>query len=183
MHRRVPRRSPATVRLIRYPSGPAVRREEARADGALALAPGHAPPTAPPRPRRALLAVPDRTARGEPDLAGAAEMITQLVVEVLTGVRPAHQLSRRATPSVCADLGVTALRRPAPSGPRAARAGRWPDARPRVVSWRVQEPEPGTAEVSATVLMAGRFHAIALRLEPFRGRWLCCAVETTLAPP
>jgi hypothetical protein len=51
-----------------------------------------------------------------------------------------------------------------------------------VVSLRVQEPAYGTAEVSATVLMAGRLHAVALRLEPFRGRWLCSAIETTLSP-
>jgi hypothetical protein len=128
-----------------------------------------------------LRAVPDRSTQGEPDLAGVAETITQLIVEVLTGVRPAHQLSRRATASVCADVGVPAPQRPARLDPRAARTGRWPSARPRVVSCRVQEPAPGTAEVSATVLMAGRFHAIAMRLEPFRGRWLCCAIETTLS--
>ncbi|MCW2915222.1 MAG: hypothetical protein JWN52_3290 [Actinomycetia bacterium] len=51
-----------------------------------------------------------------------------------------------------------------------------------MVSWRVQEPVPGVAEVSAVVLMGGRFHAIALRLEPFRGRWLCSAIETTISP-
>jgi hypothetical protein len=119
---------------------------------------------------------------GEPDLAGAAETTIQLVVEVLAGVRPAHQLGRRATPSVCADLGIPAPLRPAGHGPRPARTGQWPSARPRVVSWRVQEPAPGAAEVSATVLIAGRFHAVALRLEPFRGRWLCCAIETTLSP-
>jgi hypothetical protein len=126
--------------------------------------------------------VPDQKGQGEPDLAGAAETITQLVVEVLAGVRPAHQLSRRATPSVCAGLGLPALRRPAHSGQRPARTDRWPSGRPRVVSWRVQEPVPGVAEVSAVVLMGGRFHAIALRLEPFRGRWLCSAIETTISP-
>jgi hypothetical protein len=124
--------------------------------------------------------VPDQKGQGEPDLAGAAEMITQLVVEVLAGVRPAHQLSRRATPSVCAGLGVPVLRRPAHPGTRPTRTGRWPSARPRVVSWRAQEPIAGVAEVSAVVLIDGRFHAIALRLEPFRGRWLCSAIETTI---
>jgi hypothetical protein len=55
-----------------------------------------------------------------------------------------------------------------------------------VVSWRVQEPVPGpagtAAEVSAVVRVAGRVHAVALRLEPFRGRWFCTAIETTLRP-
>jgi Family of unknown function (DUF6459) len=191
MRRRVPRRSPATVRLIPYPSWPTGRSDQARAEGSLALAPGHAPPTGPPGPSRVpprpvppgarLRAIPDRPAQDEPDPVGVAETITRLIVEVLAGVRPAHQLSRRATPSVCAELGLTAPR-PAPPGPRPAGRRQWPPTRPRVLSWRVQEPVPGAAEVSAVVLIAGRVHAVALRLEPVRGRWLCSAIETTIHP-
>ncbi|MGI8328830.1 Rv3235 family protein [Actinomadura scrupuli] len=220
MRRRVPRRPPAPVRLIPYPAGPGARRAEIRAEGSLALDPGHSPPTGPPGPPRALRsvsrppalegprpavpgadraartagagpqarlrAVPAGGAREEPGPPAVAEAITQLVVEVLVGVRPAHQLSRRATPSVCAELAPSAARPPARpgtgTGTGAGRTGRWPATRPRVVSWRVQEPVSGAAEVSAVVLLAGRCHAVALRLELFRGRWLCAAIETTLRP-
>ncbi|MFA1548569.1 Rv3235 family protein [Actinomadura chokoriensis] len=99
-------------------------------------------------------------------VAGAA---VRLVVEVLAGTRPAHQLSLVAVPAVCRVVashgGVgTRGRRVVP---------------PKVLSSRVQRPSPAVAEAVAVVVVAGRVHALALRLEHARGRWRCTALETT----
>ncbi|WP_171064642.1 Rv3235 family protein [Actinomadura soli] len=50
---------------------------------------------------------------------------------------------------------------------------------PKVLSSRLQRPAPAVAETVAVVVVAGRVHALALRLEHTRGRWRCTALETT----
>jgi hypothetical protein len=53
------------------------------------------------------------------------------------------------------------------------------DSPPRILSSWIQTPAPGHAEVGAVALLGGEVRAIALRLERFRGRWRCRALETT----
>ncbi|WP_346039904.1 Rv3235 family protein [Actinomadura chokoriensis] len=103
------------------------------------------------------------------EVRAVADTAVRLVVEVLAGTRPAHQLSLVAVPAVC--------RAVSPHGGAAARGGRV--VPPKVLSSRVQRPAPAVAEAVAVVALAGRVHALALRLEHARGRWRCTALETT----
>ncbi|MFC4049352.1 Rv3235 family protein [Actinomadura syzygii] len=150
---------PAAVRFVRYRPMPATR-------GALALRP--APPrTHPPRPPGLRLV---RPADGvEAEVRAVADAAVRLIVEVLAGTRPTHQLSLVAVPAVCREL----LHRAAPS-----LAGRRV-VPPRVLSCRTQRPARAIAETTAVVVIAGRVHALALRLDHTRGRWRCTALETT----
>ncbi|TDD63898.1 hypothetical protein E1293_42265 [Actinomadura darangshiensis] len=103
------------------------------------------------------------------EVRAVAEAAVRLVVEVLAGTRPANQLSLVAVPAVCRAMA-------APRGP-AARGRRV--VPPKVLSTRSQRPSPSVAETVAVVAVAGRVHALALRLEHRRGRWRCTALETT----
>ncbi|WP_111867855.1 Rv3235 family protein [Actinomadura craniellae] len=151
------RRSPA-VRLVPY--GPA----RSAVAGSLALA-------ARPRARRpGLWAVEAEEARPEPDPRAAAEAIVRLVVEVLAGIRAFHQLARRASPEVCQGLaGLRPVVRPGRRVPP-----------PRVLSCWAQQPVRGAVEAGAVVALGGRVQALAVRLEPHRGRWRCTALETSV---
>lgn len=53
-------------------------------------------------------------------------------------------------------------------------------APPRILRTWSQSPAPGTVETGAVVVLNGRVHALALRLDLHRGRWRCTAVETTV---
>lgn len=153
MHRRTSPR--AAVRIVRY-RPPATQ-------GALALQPAARPVRAP-----ALRVV--RPGDGvDAEVRAVAGTAVRLVVEVLAGTRPAHQLSLVAVPAVC--------RAVSPRGGAGAREGRV--VPPKVLSSRVQRPSPAVAEAVAVVSLAGRVHALALRLEHARGRWRCTALETT----
>jgi hypothetical protein len=105
-----------------------------------------------------------------------AFVIARAFAEVLAGLRPLHHVAGRATPEVydrlAAALPATAVTT-AP-GRRAARTL-------RVTAPRVQRPAPAVAEVCAVVFTGTRAQALALRLERFRGRWRCGAVETTIS--
>ncbi|NKZ07932.1 Rv3235 family protein [Actinomadura latina] len=105
----------------------------------------------------------------EAEVRAVADAAVRLVVEVLAGTRPAHQLSLVAVPAVC--------RAVAPHGGAGSRGGRV--VPPKVLSSRVQRPSPAVAEAVAVVAVSGRVHALALRLEHMRGRWRCTALETT----
>ncbi|TYB48292.1 Rv3235 family protein [Actinomadura chibensis] len=149
----------AAVRFVRYRPMPATR-------GALALRPA-TPEARPARPPGLRLV---RPADGvEAEVRAVADAAVRVVVEVLAGTRPAHQLSLVAVPAVCREL----LHRTAPG-----RTGRRV-APPRVLSCRTQRPAPAVAETTAVVVVAGRVHALALRLDHTRGRWRCTALETT----
>lgn len=181
MRRRATRRSPSVVRIIPYEEVRArTPRTAIATQGALALQPGHAQATGPPR----VVARPGRAAPASRAVlysAGAADLppdtdlgtvaggIVRLVTEVLAGTRPVRQLARRATPEVCLGLAPHAL--PVSAG---ALVGR-----PRVLTSWVQEPSPGAAETGAVIALGGRVQALALRLELHRGRWRCTALETT----
>ncbi|XRQ11280.1 Rv3235 family protein [Actinomadura welshii] len=148
------------VRSVRYraaPPAPATR-------GSLALRPSAPPPARPPGLR--LVRPSDGMDAEVRTVAGAA---VRLVVEILAGTRPAAQLSLVAVPAVGREMA------------RLRGAAR-PSARivpPKVLSTRLQRPAPAAAETTAVVVVAGRVHALALRLEHTRGRWRCTALETT----
>jgi hypothetical protein len=103
------------------------------------------------------------------EVRAVAEAAVRLVVEVLAGTRPAHQLSLVAVPAVCRVMAA----RPRPE----ARGRRI--VPPKVLSARSQRPSAAVAETTAVVVVGGRVHALALRLEHTRGRWRCTALETT----
>ncbi|QKW38983.1 hypothetical protein HUT06_37250 [Actinomadura sp. NAK00032] len=105
----------------------------------------------------------------EAEVRAVADTAVRLVVEVLAGMRPAHQLSLVAVPAVC-----RAFAPHTGAGTRGRRI-----VPPKVLSSRMQRPSPAVAEATAVVAVAGRVHALALRLELTRGRWRCTALETT----
>jgi hypothetical protein len=114
----------------------------------------------PPAPRPS--ALPDPSPWGRRLLIG--------MVETAGGHRPAQQLATLLSPSVhrglCADF-VQAVQ---------AGARHWLH-RATVRSVRATEPSDGVAEVCATVEVAGRVRAIALRLEEHYGRWRCTRLQ------
>ncbi|MGW3766548.1 Rv3235 family protein [Actinomadura verrucosospora] len=145
------------VRFVSYRPSPAVH-------GALALRPAAGP--APQGPGLRLV----RPAAGvDAEVQAVAEAAVRLAVEVLAGTRPPHQLSLVAVPAVCREIA-------AQLGPGTRRGRIVP---PKVLSTRSQRPAPDVAEAVALVVVAGRVHALALRLEHARGRWRCTALETT----
>ncbi|WP_165970373.1 Rv3235 family protein [Actinomadura sp. 6K520] len=156
--------TPSAVRFIRYrgaPSGAATR-------GALALRPSAPPPARPPGLRLV------RPADGvDAEVRAVADAAVRLVVEILAGTRPAAQLSLVAVQPVCREMARlrSATRRGARIVP------------PKVLSTRLQRPAPAVAETTAVVVIAGRVHALALRLDHARGRWRCTALETTAPGP
>lgn len=139
-------------------------------DGSLALAFSPAtdalplrlvPPALPPR--RSTDDLPALNARDW------SARVTQAMVEVFVGVRPAAQLSQFTTLEVLHKLERWTGRFIGGIGT--------PTHRPRVVSVRVCEPREGIAEACATVDTGPRRRAFALRLEARGGRWQCTALE------
>jgi hypothetical protein len=89
------------------------------------------------------------------------------IFETLYGRRPAGQLTRWVDDRVQA---VIAFHR--------RRSSAVTQSRPAILrSIRVQYPRPDAVEVTAHLGLAGRSHALALRLEVWGGHWLCTAVE------
>lgn len=95
--------------------------------------------------------------------------LTQAIVEVFVGVRPAAQLSQFATLDVLHQLERWMGRLNNRSGA--------PTQRPKVESVHVSEPRGGIAEVCATFDTGSRRRAFAVRLEARGSRWLCVALE------
>jgi hypothetical protein len=148
-----------SIRLIPYDGAPA----DIAIHGSLAVALDSSPP--PGRlPRPVLGVVGDE----RPSVRVEARLISQLVLDVLIGVRPYHHLAGRTTPQLFERLESLAARLPA-------------RAMPRLGTVRVCEPGPGVAEVAAVAAIGPRAQALALRLE-FDRRWRCAAVETTVPP-
>lgn len=172
----------SAVRIVRYRAAPprptdgalaldpaqaAERRRAAASEQKAGAPPGGAVPPGRrgPGPLRMV-----RPADGmDAEVRAVADTTLRIVVEVLAGTRPPHQLSLVAVPAVC--RGLAPHRRAVPGGRRIVP--------PRVLSSRLQRPSPAVAEASAVVVVAGRVHAVALRLQHLRGRWRCTAVETT----
>jgi hypothetical protein len=103
-------------------------------------------------------ALPDPAAWGRRLLIG--------ITETAGGRRPLQQLSALLSHSVAYGLRSDFERH--------AQLGRrhWTSAAV-VRSVRASEPADGVAELSATVHVAGRVRAVALRLEERHGRWHC----------
>ncbi|HEY8481335.1 MAG TPA: Rv3235 family protein [Spirillospora sp.] len=169
----------STVRLVRYRavsvsgSGSGSLSGSGSTDGALALGSPCTRPSVPARSPGLRLVRPAGGVDGE--VRAVAEAAVRLVVEILAGSRPSAHLSLVAVPAVCRDLARVAPRAAARRGARVVP--------PRVLSTRVQRPAPAAAETTAVVVVAGRVHALALRLDHTRGRWRCTALETTAPSP
>lgn len=86
-----------------------------------------------------------------------SQRMVTAVVEVVTGLRSASQLTRWLTPEVM--MHIHELKKT-----------HYPE-RLGIVAVRVTEPDDGVAEVSATIGTKQRSFAIALRLEGLDGRW------------
>ena len=104
-----------------------------------------------------------------PSARNWATRLTQAIVEVLVGVRPAAQLSQFTTLDVLHQLERW-------TGRLTTRAAQ-PAQSPRVVSVHVSEPREGVAEACATFDTGPRRRAFAIRLEARTGRWQCTAFE------
>lgn len=166
--------------------------------GSLALAlPALAPPattprgpaTTPRRPRVPLRLVPDppgellhevpvdlddEPAGPVPELHQPwIGRLAQALLEALTGLRPHGQLLPWTSDGVYEAVTERAL--------SLARTRPTVDLTPRppvhVRSVRVSRPAPTVAEACALVRRGDRVRAIAMRLEPWRGRWRCTAFE------
>jgi hypothetical protein len=118
-------------------------------------------PPALPRP-------PAADPAGPPNVREWSARLTQAIVEVFVGARPAAQLSQVTTLDVLHQLERW-------SGRFATRGES--TQQPRVVSVHVCEPGEGVAEACATVDTGPRRRAFALRLETNGARWQCTALE------
>ncbi|PKW27156.1 Rv3235 family protein [Phycicoccus duodecadis] len=118
---------------------------------------------------------PQRTTRTDlPDPVEWAGHITQAVLEVMTGARPAPQVVRWTTPEVYAVLARRAAR-----VARRRLEGRAATTRQRVVVHRVRvcEPADGVAEAAVVVRIGPRVRAVALRLDGQDGKWRVSALQ------
>ncbi|WP_018505457.1 Rv3235 family protein [Parafrankia discariae] len=93
-----------------------------------------------------------------PDPRRTAAVVVRVIIEVLSGARPAAHLAPWSTAALQSDFERTA----------SSLATRQPS---QVRSVRVSEPLPGVAEVSAVVSRGARVRALALRMEHAAGRW------------
>lgn len=101
-----------------------------------------------------------------------AARLAQAVLEVCTAGRPVNQLLRWTDPAVYQELE----RRYAPRASRDARQRRVRAAE-RIRSIHLCEPADGVAEVCALIVGGERPRAMALRIEGWRGRWVCNVLE------
>ncbi|MET0711847.1 MAG: Rv3235 family protein [Jiangellaceae bacterium] len=92
--------------------------------------------------------------------------LAQGIAEALAGHRPVQQLVRWTDESVYEMLTHRLTGRVPPAGPR-----------PRVRSIRISRPRDGVVEATAVVDTAGRYRALALRLEADHGHWRCTALD------
>lgn len=137
------------------------------AAGALAAAPR--PPAV---PDIAPITAPTPTAPPT-QMRARARRFVQALVEIIDGDRPSIQLLRMSTEAVYDDL-VDRLDSLASLSARGARVG---PLSTQVASVHVEQPDRGSAEVSARIVQGGRSRALALRLDRLEGRWLCSAIR------
>ncbi|MBV9487470.1 MAG: hypothetical protein JO246_15670 [Frankiaceae bacterium] len=100
----------------------------------------------------------------------ATRRLAQVIAEVLTGARPAAQLSDVAAPDVIRMLVRSAGRlRAVPGAPVLC---------PIVCTVHIDEPAPGVAEACALINLGVRYRAIAFRMEAAGDdRWRCTALH------
>jgi hypothetical protein len=112
-----------------------------------------------------------------PDPTRWGRQVTQLIVEVIAGHRPAAQLVRWTSDQVYRQVRQRGRTLPAGSDRARSAAGRPVVERPVVGGVRVSEPDDGVAEVAAVVHRRHRVQAIALRLEGRDGRWVVTVLQ------
>lgn len=101
-----------------------------------------------------------------------AARLLHAIAETDDGLRPVRQLARHASEQVMDELEAAMYRRGGPHRPV-----RTPTERPVVGTVRVCRPSPTVAEVAATMRVAGRTTAVALRLEATERGWRCTALQ------
>lgn len=99
-----------------------------------------------------------------PDAQAFARQLSQALVEVMAGSRPAPQLVRWTTPEVYAVLARRAL--------VAARRNLPQSRRPMVRAVRVCETADGVVEACAVVVHHDRVRALAMRMAGLDHRWV-----------
>jgi transposase InsO family protein len=110
-----------------------------------------------------------------PDPTRWGRQVTQLIVEVQAGQRPAAQLVRWTSEHVYRQIREHG--RTLSTGRDRTRTGRGLVERPVVGGVRVSEPDDGVAEVAAVVHRRHRVQAVALRMEGRDGRWVVTVLE------
>jgi hypothetical protein len=108
-----------------------------------------------------------------PDPARWAGQVAHVLLEVITGQRPLHQLTKW----VSSEVYAVAARRHAVAVRRLPGHGRQVRPRVRVLRVRVCEPADGVAEAAVVVLDGDRVRAMALRLVGQDGRWVVHTME------
>ena len=130
-----------------------------------------------PRGLRIVADGPDAAAGDLSTLPDARQWVAQLaraVSEVMTGERPAAQLTRWLTRD---QLVRVSTRATAIAGHPSARAQRGKSRARTVRAVRVCPVAPGVIEASAVLVGGDRAQAIALRIEAVAGRWLATVVD------
>lgn len=107
------------------------------------------------------------------ELRHRCSRFAQTLAEAICGVRPTRQLGPWLTREVHDQLTRYVRQRYGAGTPR---------RQPRVVSVHVSAVGDHAAEVAARMVLAGRSHAIAIRLQRVpecrgRSRWLCTAAQ------
>jgi Family of unknown function (DUF6459) len=116
---------------------------------------------APDRPRRINSSVVE-----PPDPRSWSALLAQGIAEALSGHRPPQQLIRWTDEDVYEMVTH-----------RLAGRVRAQGIRPRVRSVRICRPRTEAVEVTAVVDAAGRYRALAFRLEADDGQWRCTALD------
>ena len=107
-----------------------------------------------------------------PDPARWSGWLAVALGEALLGRRPASRLTGWVSPEVLAGLARRQRLRPAGE----------PTPRTVLLSGRVQHPGPRATEASAVLRAGARLLVLAFRLEAGDGRWVCTALDASLAP-
>lgn len=101
-----------------------------------------------------------------------AARLAQAFLEVCTAGRPINQLLRWTSPTIYEDLRT----RYAPAARRASKS-RGSHVVEKIRSVHICEPANGVVEAAAVITGGPQTRALALRLEGWRGRWICTALE------
>jgi hypothetical protein len=112
-----------------------------------------------------------------PDPTRWGRQVTQLIVEVMAGHRPAAQLVRWTSDHVYRQVRQRGRTLPAGSDQARSAASRPAAERPVVGGVRVSEPDDGVAEFAAVVHRRHRVQAVALRMEGRDGRWVVTVLQ------
>ncbi|WP_165215989.1 Rv3235 family protein [Schaalia sp. ZJ1691] len=96
-----------------------------------------------------------------------AANFSRAVIEVTLRARPITQLQRWMVPPLYLAFSHMPLPAKKPQGPQICRP----------INWLTQETRPGIYEANAIIASPRENHAVAIRMEAFRGRWITTALE------